>query len=395
MEKKKKYKIDEYFDKTEGMITYDSLPDELKLEVDELSNGPIEWLEKTALKRYKETYRTNVFSDLFRYKASDLCSPKENFTTESLVFLLRLSIESDKSFFKQFLSLIDDSIKIKDDDVIHIETQKRFISKIKELSLEAIPDITLIINTLYIFIEVKVDSVLNEEIKLEAEKQFILNQLVKYNNIVLQPNNINQKKICSLTIRKETTDVGFDYNATTWTQIAYLIDNFNETDTIYKKLLIEFSQFLKSENMAIDKVEKSINEGVLNLTNLLLQIKISLTNLKYKPSFSQGELYSGYYIESKEFGFKLWIGYDYKNQTIKIQIVNKELNDFAKENRKYNIDPHSKKYILVSNLLNEHSEYFELTADKQFGVLSEWLELKISELKSYTKSSNKIFKLDF
>lgn len=379
--------------------TYDSLTVEQKKEVDELSKGPLELMEKEDLiedlKEYKMNFKTNIFSNLFKYKASDLNSPIENFTTESLVFLLRLSIDSDKIFFKEFLSLIDKKININEDDVIHIETQKRFNTKSNNKVSIAIPDITIIINTLYLFIEVKVGSSLNEENINDLEIKEAVNQLNKYYNIVFEPNNVKKIKICTLTIFKEKTEVGFSYDAITWNQIAVLIDNYKALDKTYERLMLEFSKFIKSNNMAADKVERTINEAVPQLTKLLFQIKLGLDKLgnDYKIKLSTAETYSGYYIESKD-RFKLWIGFEFKNQTIKIQIVNKELIDFVK-NKKYIIDPNSKKYILVSELLDECNDYFELEADKQFDKISKWLETNISELQRFIEDSNKPFKLDF
>lgn len=338
--------------------------------------------------------QTNFFSNLFKYKSSELSSPLENFTTEALAFILKLSIESDKKFFRCFLSTIDESIEFKDDDTVKIETQRRFISLINDSIFEAIPDITISINNNYLFIEVKVCSILNEELISDEDNQYMLNQLVKYKNIDLVSNEINSKKICTLSIINEKKNVGFEYLAINWSQVSYLMDNYKTIDITFKKLVNEFSNFLKSENMAIDKVEKSI-EGTSNLTILLNQIELALTNLNLKPSFKAGKYFSGYYIEDKHYGIKLWIGYGYKTFSIKIQIVNRSLIDYAKKNNKYDVDPDSRKYILVSNFLCEHNEYFELDSDKQLNLLFDWLNSNITEVQNFVKSSKKTFKLDF
>jgi hypothetical protein len=338
--------------------------------------------------------KTNIFSNLFKYKSSEITSPLENFTTEALAFILKLSVETDTIFFRNFLSVIDETIEFEDNDTIKIETQRRFTSIINNSKLEAIPDITISINNNYLFIEVKVGSILNEELRSEEDKQYILNQLVKYKNIELVSNEIKNKKICTLTIINEKKDVGFEYFAINWSQVSCLMDNYKTKDVTFKSLINEFSNFLKSENMAIDKVEKSII-GASNLTILLNQIKSALIKLNLKPSFSSGESYSGYYIEDKDYGIKLWIGYGYKTFSIKIQIVNKSLIDYTKEIKKYEIDSDSKKYILISNLLNVYNDYFELDSGKQYELLVKWLELNITEVQKIVKSSNMKFTLDF
>lgn len=376
--------------------TYDSLTVDQKKEVDELSKGPLEWMEKEDLKEYKMNFKINIFSELFKYKASDLNSPIENFTTETLVFLLRLSIDSDKIFFKEFLSLIDKKININEDDVIHVETQKRFDTKGNNKVSIAIPDITIIINTLYLFIEVKVGSSLNEENISDLESKEAINQLNKYYNIVLEPNNVKKIQICTLTIFKEKTEVGFSYDAITWNQIAVLIDNYKTSDKTYERLISEFSNFIKSENMAADKVEKTINEGVSQLTKLLFQIKLGLNKLgnDYKTKISTGATFSGYYIE-KENLFKLWVGFEYKNQKIKIQVVNQELITYLIEKSKYIIDPDSKKYILISDLLKENGNYFELSTDKQLDTIYNWLVTNINQLELFISKTGKKYRPDF
>lgn len=340
-------------------------------------------------------FKTNIFRDLFKYKASELASPIENFTTELLVFLLRLSIESEKIFFKNFLSLIDKKIEINEYDIINIETQKRFDTKNNNKVSIAIPDITIIINALYLFIEVKVGSSLNEE-NIDLVSKETLNQLYKYHNIVLDSDNIKKIQICTLTIFKEKTEVDFSYNSITWSQIADLIDNYKTSDNTYKRLMNEFSNFIKSENMAADKVEKTINDGVSQLSKLLFQIKSALNMLgnDYKTKLSTGETYSGYYIEKENF-FKLWVGFEYKNQKIKIQVVNKDLITQLKGEKKYKADPDSKNYILIADLQTEKSDYFELNAQEQLDMIYNWVITNINQLDLFISETGKKFKLDF
>ena len=325
--------------------------------------------------------RKNIFSSLLKYSSSNNLTPKENFSTEALVYLLNLSIDSDRLFFKYFISLINEKISIKEDSIITISTQCKYRSSIQDYEIDAIPDIAIIINGLHIFIEVKIDSDINEYQCYNEEKMQIsyYNQLEKYDNIILNPNN---KIIAALTIFPLKIQTKSSYQSITWNDISRIIDNYETISKDNNILFSEFNNYLKHENMAMDKVTNSINRGLEDVLNLMLQIRTALKVLDLSYTSSVGETYNGFYVDLiAPQKIKLWIGLAYITKSIKIQIINKdELIEYLKNQTKYRTDPNSKSYYLVDDIQLDNSDYIDLSKDEQYERIKNWIDTNINDL---------------
>lgn len=172
-------------------------------------------------------------------------------------------------------------------------------------------DIALKSPHLEVYIENKVSSGLGE---LQLERY--------YNHL---QNIDNETKLILLTrdyIEDESIGKYVD-KYIRWYEIYSKIENFKDSISDYvevgkdKKiyLLKQFLQFLKDENMSIEKVSWEYSEGVKSFLNLLNMIQSELDQLKKEKAINSygvikiGTDYAGIYINQQD----LWVGVNYPN----------------------------------------------------------------------------------
>lgn len=149
--------------------------------------------------------------------------------------------------------------------------------------------------------------------------------------------------------------------------------------------------------MVINHVSENLIEGIKELTSFNFQLDFVLKELGCQAKPSNSGAYSGYYLNFITPGIRLWVGIGFKNPTlIKIQITNKELISYFKqaENYKYDSDPDSKRYIIVSSIDFIKDSFFMLSANEQKDKIREWLVVEIAKLKDYLGNTKLTFSLD-
>lgn len=193
----------------------------------------------------------SLFLGLFRYKPSEDISPLENFTTE----ILKLLLKTDKEALYYFLSLFP-QIKFKD-EWLRIESQLPTDSGILDILIT--DD-----RTFSIVIENKIDA------------GFQKKQIHRYKSCAEL-----QKPIFVIVLLKTyidfTEDIGEPDAKVCWFDFARFLEKA-PVEAKTKILRNEFIKFLKEENMALDKIEWTLVDGLKqkeNLLNMLIKVIIN------------------------------------------------------------------------------------------------------------------------
>jgi len=171
----------------------------------------------------------NIFCSLFKYRPNNCVTPEENFVTESFIYLLYLSLHTDKALLQSFFGLLDPELLLKNTDNISIETQRVFDT---DLGVIAIPDITISVNRNIYFIEVKVSSELNTYEVLNNENIESINQIQKYSQIKTMGFN---KHIYTLTVYnlKINQEINGFKKSILWNDVYYLLDRLKTNNNFF------------------------------------------------------------------------------------------------------------------------------------------------------------------
>ncbi len=324
----------------------------------------------------------NIFCNLFKYRPNNFVSPEENFITESLVYLLDMSLQIDWDLFREFISLLDSDLILSNTDNIKIETQRQFNTT---LGRTAIPDISLTINNNIYLIEVKVSSDFNTYVVKKDDATEAINQIQLYGRIKTGNLKIH---IYSLTVNQilDTQEFPYYKKGLLWNDIYNLFDKVKSDNKLFIKLVSEFQYFLKENDMVINHVSEKLIDGVKELKNFNNQLNTAMKELGYSVNSTSAALYSGYNYLMKEPGIRLWIGINFRNPNrIKILITNKELIQYFrhKEDCIYDFDTDNKKYVLVSFIDFFEESFFSLTAHQQKEKIKIWLDEEVVKLINY------------
>jgi hypothetical protein len=334
----------------------------------------------------------NIFINLFRYKPVEGLTPEENFITEAFVYLLNQSKHKEDAFIIKFLELLKIHIDSKGLKRLKIETQNCFYTK---HNIRAIPDITLILDNNYYFIEVKVSSDLNEyQIDTDGELTTI-NQIEKYKSIII-PSNHNSYiyTITNRTIDYDNKYLPFD-SKLLWSDIYNLVSGYvNNTDTKLN-LLFEFKSFMEDLKMNLPEVTYEYKKGMESFLNLLEQIELVLKRLNILHKRSIGAEYFGYYIykneqhrkETRANAYYGWIGSSWEPDFIKFQYndpIAKSMIEKSNLSKDFGFSKFDKAYEKYFKFKDEH--YYCLTAEEQISKLTEWIRVNSDLLNKLSDS---------
>lgn len=183
----------------------------------------------------------NLFSSLICYSDFTTKSQLENFTTESLCYLLHYSIDNKTELAKTILSYF--GITLTNYTSIEISTQKQY----KVGRITVIPDITIMCNQVQYLVEVKVDSRFN---RYTLHRKNI-DQVELYSHI-------DNSKIITLTkcLRSESE---VEHIKCYWYGIYSILNEYKSLNTIEEFLVHQFMCFLMENGMGTEKVEKDID----------------------------------------------------------------------------------------------------------------------------------------
>jgi len=318
---------------------------------------------------------TNLFNRLFKYKPDKNITSCENFITESFVYLLEYSLVNKTNFLTYFCDILERQISIQDYNNIFIDTQRQFETA---YNLNAIPDISIQINDLIIFIEVKIDSQINKY-QLPNNPQIKINQIEKYQGILLQKSA--KKYLHTLTL--SSTNIDFKKNCKDfcreilWHEIYSLIQKYQTNNQIEAYFHNEFFKFMEDNRMGNPKVSYELTNGMQSLLNLYDQIEMVLEDLKIPYNTSFGYNWTGYYIfrdkekSDKYYGFvgTYWetdkLTFLFSDEKAQNKIANEKIED------QFQRQADNKTFCKYFIFVDEH--YFCLKPEEQIKKLKDWI----------------------
>lgn len=267
-----------------------------------------------------------LFSNLFKYKATEKNSPLENYLTELFAYILRYLISKRNHVV---IILLNEyfHINCSDDDIanISIDTQTEYwIEKYKRY---ARPDLKISINNERVyFIENKVDSDLNQYDGID--------QIQLYEEIKLKSpeRNMGVRTLTKYEISTKSNLFDIENHKVFWHQSYELFEKSNFENDI---LIQNYLNFLEEYNMGERKILK-ISETGLNdfysmygfLYDNLLNIFLSNRYTKNAVNFLGDQNYFGFSIKYDKKNC-IWIGiYKDENEIIVESLVDDK--DFEK-----------------------------------------------------------------
>jgi len=322
----------------------------------------------------------NLFYSIFKYRPNENLTPEENFITESFVYLLYLSKQTDKELLKRFIYLLNPKIEISNWDKVDIQTQITYNTSYSDI--KAIPDISIIIDNVFYFIEVKVSSQINQYEIVNDEHSVKFDQLEKYQQIKLPKDCV--KHIYTLTeniidIPKNCDDYVMGI---LWNDIYILLKQINQTNFPLDILIQDFIIFMEELQMNTPKVSYELVNGLNSFRNLLDQIEIVLKNNKIPFRRSLGNDYFGYYVykdesqkkETSAVNYYGWIGSAWEPEFIKFQFNDKTAKETISNNNlsdKFGVSKKDKAFEKYFYFYEHH--YFCLKPEEQLEELGKWI----------------------
>jgi hypothetical protein len=186
----------------------------------------------------------NLFSNLNRWAIRQ----NENFTTEVLVYLLNHLLDENPPLSCDLLRLLTDG------KIVITEKQAKKVKVHSQAIIdEGKPDIEISSNNFHIYVEVKIDSELGKD------------QLTRYRQAL---ENMGSKSTLLVYLSRyplTTDENGAPDVALRWYQIADWIESTlkkDDLEVLSRYLLIQFFDFLKSQNLVLNKVQSKVSEGL-------------------------------------------------------------------------------------------------------------------------------------
>ncbi|NQT77011.1 MAG: hypothetical protein HQ565_04805 [Bacteroidetes bacterium] len=245
-------------------------------------------------------------------------------------------------------------------------------------NLKAIPDISIQINNFIILVEVKIDSKINEY-QLPRNPQIIINQIEKYQGILLQ----KSEKMYLHTLTRSSANIDFKKSCKDfcgeilWHEIYSLIQKYQTDNQIEAYFHNEFLKFMEDNRMGNPKVSYELVNGMQSLLNLYDQIEIVLKDLKIPYSTSFGSKWTGYYIfrddkkSDKNYGF---IGIYWETDKLTFLFSNeKAKNKISNEEIEGQFQRQVDNKLFCKYFIFEDEHYFCLKPDKQIEKLKDWV----------------------
>jgi|GEM_PF-3479129 hypothetical protein len=252
----------------------------------------------------------DLFSRLFKYKENAINSPLENYLTEQFAYILEYLVEQKNEIIYDLFKLFDIPLKNTDLLKVHIETQ--WHTRVEKYNHVARPDIKIIVDKSVYFIEVKVNSDLNQYEGFD--------QIQLYEAIDVSPlKNEGVRTLTKYQIFTKDKIYSFfiDKHKIFWRQIYELICKTQ------KNILIKnFLYFLEENDMAENFVLNYSENGLCNFYSLYGFLNDVLQDFARQEGYTDnGVKFNGY---KDYFGFDitysgtrvLWIGC-FNNETNK------------------------------------------------------------------------------
>ena len=329
----------------------------------------------------------NLFSILSTYKTTENVTPEENYSTELLVYLLNYSLENRTRLFESFMTLLGkEGIQPDEYSGYSILTQQAFYTSDNK---RAYPDITIKKEGKYLFIEVKVESSLNNyELNKDGNDSkkppHYIDQVAQYNNIQCE------KEIYLLTKYADSaihTNCPSYKKSFLWHNIATMLLDYNADNEVEKFLVDEILKYLEDKGMKISKVSYELAAGMESLNNLLRQIELILDSEGIICAKSFGQNWLGYYldVEQKKKNHDAWVGTVYDGTELVFEFSNKKVVNAIKESIPKDLEESKDKKSYYSYFSFEENGYFCMNAEKQLDVLRKWVKGNYKKLQKYSK----------
>jgi len=241
----------------------------------------------------------NLFLNLHRWASNQ----DENFTTESLLIVLKSLLEKAKPAGLDLLStLIGKKFNIDINDIpqLEIKTQTNYS--------HGRPDIEILLrNELHIIIEVKVSSPL-EKTQLSRYRKILTDKSASQKHLVLltryPPDSMNDFEKADHHVR--------------WFHVGECLKKHTDANTIHckitKNVTEQFFYFLKERGMASESVSWELTKGIQSWQSLHSMIYEALCNKGATPKSSVGAEWGGWYTDSK--ATKVWIGITWEKPSL-------------------------------------------------------------------------------
>jgi hypothetical protein len=321
----------------------------------------------------------SLFGAISSYIPTENVTPKENYYTELLVYLLQYSLNNSTRLFAEFIDLLGGKISIPQYEEIHLESQRFFLTSDNQ---RAIIDIAIESKSEYYLIECKVDSDLNHyTIKNNPDSSEIINQIQKYQKTLTD----KPKSVYLLTkhlITQDLTNCQDFKKRIGWSDLYQTISIYQTNDPIENYLVKEITTYLKEERMSVQKVSYELINGMTSFNNLCEQIEIILEGIPYKSSF--GYEWAGYYLYGKSDRAKKnvlgWLGTHYDGTRIVYQYHKKEIVSLIKQKYEKDFEYFNKPPYYYVSFIFEKEHYFCLTAEEQIDKLRKWIEFNYNRL---------------
>ena len=244
----------------------------------------------------------DLFINLFKYKATEKNTPLENYLTELFVYVLKILIDKkNEKIIELFKKHFDIPFCEDDFEKINIETQHEYW--IEEKKRFARPDIQISINNDVYFIEVKVESELNQ---YEDIDQIQLYELIE---LPFPQKNKGVRTLTKYEINTKSKKFNINKHKVFWRQIYKLINKWKFNT--HKLLIDNFLKFLEDNNMGKQERLSISANGLDNFYSLYNFLFENLSNFARKNSFTvvfEGSKdYFGFYIKKNNKAC-IWVG---------------------------------------------------------------------------------------
>jgi len=276
--------------------------------------------------------KRNLFIQLCKYKTTEFVTPLENFCTEALVYLIEYLLKNDKRMGNEILQLFG----INENKEINIETQVAYHVKHNKQNCKLIPDIHITVdNDKHVFIEVKVDSGLNES------NMGCKDQLDDYN---LLKNEKPNCEVYSLTKFDLSTDSIDSDHQKKWSDIYKILTQSRD------ELAVQFREFMEDNDM----------EELQALKFDISRIKSEQSNFNdiLRQAFEESELNGTYILDKKGYIYADGNGW----------YVNKKNNEDNKAHFWFGVIPNEKSFmskILFEVLQHSKKDHEEICSGKE------------------------------
>jgi hypothetical protein len=311
---------------------------------------------------------------------------RENFLSETFVFVMRklLNSHNDQSqqFVRELLKAIC-AVDFYEDEHISLTREEKVTGGRIDIKIET--------PTKLIYIENKIESSVN------------LDQIEKYKSVLGKQKTKNTKIILITKYSIEDRLRKVVDNWLMWDDIHKLIRNLRETGEKHlpetDSFLVEhLFNYLKEDDMTIEKVSSAFVEGITSMINLLAQIRFVLDEGGYKiEARSAGEQFNGFYIKvDRDSSFREWIGIFYYDNYGKPSVDGIVFELSGLENpetvckRRFQIESDAKRFNTASLLFNfEDTEFFMLEKHEQLSKLREFVQEGVELIKEYRVDKKK------